>query len=69
MENKNLLRMIMKYCVRNSGLEFGEPSFIVNILPLENKFLIVTHKEKKALHWKKKKLSLMHTDHLKSLIS
>lgn len=49
--------MIMEYCVRNSGLEFGAPSFMMNILPLENRLFSVKHevkkKKKKALNWEK----------------
>lgn len=39
--------MIMEYCVRNSGLEFGAPSFMMNILSLENRLFSVKHKVKK----------------------
>lgn len=48
MENKRL-SMIMEYCVKNSGLEFGAPLFIMNILPLENRLFSVTHKVKKKI--------------------
>lgn len=34
MGNESLLRMLVRYCFRNSGVEFGERSFIVNILSL-----------------------------------
>lgn len=71
--------MIMEYCVRNSGLEFGAPSFMMNILPLENRLFSVKHEVKKK---KKKGFELREiwglreqnpfltpTDHLGSLIS